>query len=243
MAGFFIKKDRSLLLNMEYMEVYIPEALFKKGLNEELGDRVSILGIFNFKVGKGVDKLEPTLHTFKFPSMITSAPSSIETKEMELTKGSGIQKYKILKYYKGNEVLESLFVIADIGNVEKFVNLLVNGGLPNTIKYSSILDLFLQNILVNKQSLGVSAVSLSAVISEIYRYKNDLSVPFRKVIGAGKAGELEYVSANARTVCANNGTFSALTFEDQDTMLVISANKKRYNKKENESPLEKIIRI
>ena len=175
--------------------------------------------------------------------MITTAPSSIETAEMELNQGSGVQKYKILKYYKGNEVLESLFTIADIGNVEKFVNLLMNGNLPNTINYSTLLDLFLQNILVNKQSLGITSVSLSAVISEVYRFKNDLSIPFRKMYATNKAGELDYVAANSRTICANNGTFSALTFEDQDTMLVTSANKKRYNKKENESPLEKIIRI
>ena len=75
------------------------------------------------------------------------------------------------------------------------------------------------------------------------RFKNDLSIPFRKMYATNKAGELDYVAANSRTICANNGTFSALTFEDQDTMLVTSANKKRYNKKENESPLEKIIRI
>ena len=241
--GFFIKKDRALLLNEVYMEAYVPENLFKNGLNQELGDKVSMMGIFNFRIGKGPDKLDKKLHTFKFPSMITTAPASIESAEMELNQGSGVQKYKILKYYKGNEVLESLFTIADIGNVEKFVNLLMNGNLPNTINYSTLLDLFLQNILVNKQSLGITAVCLSAVISEVYRFKNDLSIPFRKMYATNKAGELDYIAANSRTICANNGTFSALTFEDQDTMLVTSANKKRYNKKENESPLEKIIRI
>ena len=241
--GYFIKKDESLLLNIDYMEAYIPDSLFKKGLNEELGDRFSLLGIFNFRVGKGPDKLESKIHTFKFPSMITTSPSSMEEEEFELTEGSGSQKYKILKYYKGNKVLESLFVIADIGNVEKYINLLINGNLPNTIKYTDLLNLFLQNIIVNKQSLGISALVLSAVISEVYRYKKDLSIPLRKIIAKGKCGELDYFAANARTIAANNGTFSALTFEDQDTMLVTSANKHRYNRKENVSPLEAIIRV
>ena len=31
MAGLFVKKDISLLLNVDYMEAYIPEHLFKKG--------------------------------------------------------------------------------------------------------------------------------------------------------------------------------------------------------------------
>ena len=79
MAGIFVKKDISLLLNVDYMEAYIPEHLFKKGLNEELGDKVSLLGIFNFKIGKGPEKLDNKIHTFHFPSMIVTAPSSIDT--------------------------------------------------------------------------------------------------------------------------------------------------------------------
>lgn len=243
MAGIFVKKDISLLLNVDYMEAYIPEHLFKKGLNEELGDKVSLLGIFNFKIGKGPDKLDNKIHTFHFPSMIVTAPSSIDTEEFELIKGTGVQRYKVLKYYKGNAVMESLHTIADIGNVEKFVNLLLEAALPNTLPIPDVKRLFLQNIIVNKQSLGISDVALSAMVSEIYRYKNDMSIPFRKMYGAGKAGELDYQAANARVVSANNGTFSGLIFEDQDTMLVSAVNKKRYNKKENESPLEKIIRV
>ena len=56
--GFFIKKDRALLLNEVYMEAYVPENLFKNGLNQELGDKVSMMGIFNFRIGKGPDKLD-----------------------------------------------------------------------------------------------------------------------------------------------------------------------------------------
>lgn len=242
--GVFLKKDDKCLVDVEYLEAYIPDKLFKKGLNEVLGDKVNLLGIFNFKVaGKDLDVSKSKIYTFKFPTMMMSKPVSIEDKEMELIKGTGIQKYKVLKYYNGDQMMTSLQVVTSIDNVEKFVNLLIDGNLPNTLKYSDVHELFLKNISINKQDLGITALVISVVISEIYRYKNDMSLPFRKVIGKGKAGEMDYISANARTVCANNSTFSALTFEDPNTMLVTSINKFRYNRKENYSPVEKIIRV
>lgn len=242
--GLFIKKDDKMIFNGDYLEAYIPDKLFKKGLNEVLGDKVTVLGIFNFKTGdKNGDMSKSKLYTFKFPTMMLTKPLSIEDREFALTKESGVQKYKVLKYANGDQMMTTLQVVTSIDNVEKFVNLLIDGNLPNTLKYSDILDLFLKNMSINKQNLGVTALILSVVISEIYRYKYDMSSPFRKIIGKGKATELDYETANARTVCANNSTFSALTFEDPNTMLVTSINKHRYNRKENYSPVEKIIRI
>lgn len=239
-----MKKDNKILLSSEYMEAYLPKKMFKKGLNEVLGDKLSIMGLFNFKYSNNENDIsKQPMHTFTFPSMMMTKPSSIKEQEIELFEGSGIQKYVVAKYYKGDEIMSATSVVAEIGNVEKFINLLIEGNIPNTINYSKVLELFINSMLINKQNLGVSAVVLSVVISEIYRYKKDPTSPFRKVIGKGQAGELDYLAANARAVCANNSTFSALTFEDIDSMLVSAINKSRYNKKENESPVEQIIRV
>ena len=239
-----VKKDNKILLNAEYMEAYIPKKMFKKGLNEILGDKLSIMGLFNFRFSNDENTIsKQPMHTFTFPSMMLSKPSSIKEQELELFEGSGVQKYIVAKYYRDEEIMCTTSVVADIDNVEKFINLLIEGNLPNTIPYSKILELFIKNMEINKQNLGVSAVVLSVVISEIYRYKKDQSVPFRKMYGKGNVGELDYISANSREVCANNSTFSALTFEDIDTMLVTSINKSRYKRKENESPVEQIIRV
>ena len=239
-----IKKDNKILLNAECMKAYIPKKMFKKGLNEILGDKLSIMGLFNFRFSNDENSIDKQpIHTFTFPSMMISKPSSIKEQELELFEGSGVQKYVVATYYRDEEIMCTTSVVADIDNVEKFINLLIEGNLPNTIPYNKILELFIKNMEINKQNLGVSAVVLSVVISEIYRYKKDHSVPFRKVYGKGNAGELDYKPANSREICANNSTFSALTFEDIDTMLVTSINKSRYKRKENESPVEQIIRV
>lgn len=244
MAGFFVNKDKKAIVNVDYMEAYIPIRLFKKGLNEVLGDRLNIFGIFNFKIGDKNGNIKgDRVYTYKFPTMMITQPNSIENREFELIKGTGVQKYKVLKYFKGDQLLCNTDVVASIDNVEKFVNLLIDGNLPNTMKYTDVLKAFLDNTMINKQNLGVSSLIFEVVISEIYRYKGDMSSPLRKYIGKGKCGEYDYEAANARTICANNGTFAALTFEDPNTMLITSMNKLRYGRKENPSPIEKIIRV
>lgn len=243
-VAYLTIKNEKVIFTGDYLEAYVPDNLFKKDMNEYLGDIVHMMGIFNFRLGKNreVDS-SSKLYTFNFPSMIMSRPSSTEIKELELIPGTGVKKYHILKYNNGDEFLTSTEVVKDISNVEKFVNLLLSGALPPTLKYEDILRMFYKNLEVNGETCNVSGVLLSVVVSELCRYKQDQSIPFRRVIGKDKAGQLDYKLANARSVCANNSTFSALTFEDIDTMLVYSVNKKRYNKKENESPLESIIQV
>lgn len=241
-----IQNNKLIFTAVSYMEIYIPDKLFKKDMNEYAGDVVNIFGIFNLRIGNSKGEIDPSskLYTFNVPAMFTTKPSSSEIKEMELMKDTGLTKYHVLKYYLGDEVMTSVSIIKDISNVSKFIDLLLAGGLPRTIAYEDILKIFLKNMEINGQTGNVSAVIYSVIISELYRWKQDTSVPFRKIIGAGKNdNQYDYIPSNARNVCANNSTYSALTFEDADTMVVYSVNRKRQNKKQNKSPLEKIIEV
>lgn len=239
--SFLQIKDETIIFTGKYMEAYIPDKLFKKNLNEVYGDKINMMGIFNFRLSDTTE-IDPKskLYTFNFPSMITSKPGSIETKQMELTKDSGLQTYYVLKYNTGDPVLTSTNVIMDISNVEKFVNLLMSAALPNTLEYETVLKMFYKNLEINNETCNVSSPALSTVVSELYRYKKDNSIPFRRAKGVKGT---DYTPANARSVCANTSTFTALTFEDINTMLVYSVNRKRSNKKQTESPLEQIIKV
>lgn len=239
-----IIKDKQILFVGEYMEAYLEAKFFKKGLNEIYGDQLKILGIFNYRLGKdGTIPANAPLKTFKFPSIMYTEPNSMEDAELELIPGTGVKKYKLLKYYKNAKVMTDTRCVATIDSVSLFNNIKMAGGIPNTIKYLDIEKLDLANLEINKQNLGTPATQLSIAIAEIYRYKGDISIPFRKKFGKGEAGDLDYIAGNSRMVCAANSTVAALTFEDQDSMLVSSINRKRYKKKQNPSPLEAIIRV
>lgn len=241
-TNFFKIDKENMIFTGKYMEAYIPTNVYK--LADEHGENVNLMGIFNFRIGKARGEIDPKsyLYTFNFPTTICSTPSQIlKGKIMEILPGKGEKEYVVLQYYE-NSVIMKTEMVQDITNVKNFLDLLLNGGMPNTIKVSDVLRGFYKNLELNNETANVSGVILSAIVSELYRYSKDQTIPIRKKIGKKECTELDYVLNNARQVCANNNTFAALTFEDVDTMLVYSINRFRHHKKENETPLEEIIK-
>lgn len=242
MVSYFNVVNDQMLFTGNYMEAYIPESYIKKNLCEFLGDdKIRLFGLFTFRLGgnNGVITPNSRLNTFNFPSMIITKPSGTEYREMELKQGVK-EKFLVLKYFKNDAIKFTTKVISQIDNIEIFVNLLIEGNLPHILKYDDVKDITFKCLDING-GLKIPAETWSIVIATLYRYNKDLSIPFRKVRGLDKAGPLEYKTANARTISANDSTFSALIFEDIDTMLVNSINRKRENKNSNISPLETLI--
>lgn len=52
----------------------------------------------------------------------------------------------------------------------------------------------------------------------------------------------DYLIANFRDICKYNSIFSSITFEDFDTMVGAALNVSRTNRKQIESPVEKIMK-
>ena len=73
------------------------------------------------------------------------------------------------------------------------------------------------------------------------RNPNDLSQKFSMV--ADKAGEYDYATASIRQTCQYNSTFTALTYEDMDSMITASLNRSRNHTQETISPVEQIIKF
>lgn len=241
---FFQRKGDVVLFTGNYMEAYIPIYYFEKGLALENGDKLNLFAIFNFKVFSSLnsDRKSAKLLTFKFPSTITTKPHGMNEEDLALISGTSEQRYKVLKYFKGDQILTTINVVQSVDNVDKFVDLLNAGKLPNTIKYNMIIDLFLKNLQINKIDLDVSSVVLESMITEIYRYKNDRAIPFRKIIGKNnKVTEQDYDTANMREIAELGSTFTALTFEDIDMMITTSINRNLYGREQTQSPVEKII--
>jgi hypothetical protein len=53
----------------------------------------------------------------------------------------------------------------------------------------------------------------------------------------------DYSMANIRKICQYGSTFTAMTFEDINSMITVSVNRTREKKNEMESPIEKIIKF
>ena len=111
------------------------------------------------------------------------------------------------------------------------------------IPYEKIFKMELDNCNFNGVSLGVPAVTMEMVISEIYRSKNDLSKPFRFAIGKNpKLSQLDYKAINIKQIPSFSSTFASVTFEDINYSLVSSINRTKYEKEETYSPIEETIK-
>ena len=243
--NFIKEKDNKAIFTGNYMECYIPNSLFEKGISYIDNGIVTTIGTFNLRVANSADAdiTKSKLLTFGVSTVITMKPTDIEKKTIRLLPNKPEITYQVLKFYNGDELLTSLDVVEAVDNVETFMmKLLVEGKLPTTIPYTDGFNLFMKNLEINHIDLNVPAATLSIIYSEVYRYAKDPSLALRKVLGKGKCGELDYITANMRSICANSSTFSALTFEDQDAMIIKSINRNRFGYNNEESPVEQIIK-
>lgn len=251
MANEFIISGDNIVVNVPYAEAYIPDELFKSiekesQLNSAVafmdGSAVTTVGVFNMRIFPSEDpSIRDTLplRTFNYPSPITTYPDDVV--KMKLSLGdTEEQTYAVLQYTRG-AIMMPVNNPKDSGNCEKFLNMMMRGKIPSTIPYSHILETWNKNFVINGIAPGVPSVILQAIIAEQARCKDDPTIPFRKKIGAGKAGENDYLFANVRTVASYTSVFNALTFEDMSQMLTTSINMTRSGVTQNKSPVEKVL--
>lgn len=234
------KKDGFIYFTGSYLEMYVPKAFVERGLAEDVGNVYKVFGIIHlrtFEKGEKPNELE----TLNLPSMINLYPSEKEDRTLTL---EGIEeKYLVLKFFNGDKIMDCQ-VRKDSTNCEIFLDLLFRGKIPSTIDYSKIMALWDKNLEMNGVGFGVPATCRSVTIAEIYRDKNNPGQRYAKTVGKNfTKKQLDYLTSNAREMCARNSTFAALTFEDFDAMLTASLNINKYNRSETESPIEKIIKM
>lgn len=240
----FKKVGDKLLFVGTYMEVYIPEDFFDASKAKDVNDIKDIFGVFNFKIFNSVDSKytdSDKIHTFVFPSRMNTKPDSTEKRKMVLMKGHDEQVFYVCKYYTNSEIMCSTKVVKSVNNVEAFIKMLLNGKLPNTIRYTDLIGMFKDNIAINGVNLGVPDVVMELMIAEICRSDSDTTKPFR--LAYNKHGnEYLYRPVNPVELAAISSTFAAITFENFDMMSNASINRHRYNEKSQESPIEVILK-
>jgi hypothetical protein len=121
-----------------------------------------------------------------------------------------------------------------VDNAEEFYQIFISGKLPNTIAYNDLLNLFLDNIAINGSSYQVSAQLIGVIISEMCRYKSDIS----KVYRLSKSKDpTAYTMINIKDVPKLVSPFASVISENWDE----SIGNALINKNTKSSPLEKLF--
>jgi hypothetical protein len=243
----FLKQiDNTIFFDGEYMEIYLPKDYFDRGIAEYHGDKISTLGIFNFIIypesGESKDKGE--IRLLKLPMEIKFEYDSFFDTSTKLKPDLEKDDYRVFKLSKGSMFIDSIVKEQSAENSKKFIYLLHGGKLPKALKYEDIIVMYHESIGLNKVKLNNPSVIFEMIIAELCRYRNNMEVPFRMVIGKDnvKVSEYDYNNINLKKLPSINSTFNAMTFEDINQAVISSIKKTRNNETENPSPVEKIIK-
>lgn len=245
----FIEHNGNIIVNVPYMEAYIPydlfsDAEFKSAIAYEYNDYVCMIGIFNmrcFDTEEPEDRNASKLRTFTYPNMINTYPDSHSKEKLTLIPGNEPEEYMVLKYYKGNIMMEA-DIKQDSINCERFIELLNKGKIPSTVPYDDLLLLWLKNLKINGIDAGVPALILQIIISELCRDRKDPSKQFRKIVGKNpEIPHTDYYPANTNTVSAYSSVFAGLTFEKVAEKLTTSINMTLEGKEQIKSPIEQVL--
>lgn len=245
MAGSeYFKSDGSfIILTAPYAEFYIPQDFFKStsGFAEDRGSSIRCIGLFDVGFFENGELKE--MRVMNIPTWIEVFVHDSEVRKVKLPGSDELTPCRVLMFYEGMKIMEDS-IIQDSSNAELYLKLICSGKIPQSVPYGKSAQIWRKNQLLNGVHLGVPAVIEELILSVSYRDKKNPGEKFSKVIGKDKTvSEYDYVMASIRQICQWSSTFTALWFEDFDSMVTTSLNRTREKKPEADSPLEKIIKM
>lgn len=241
--GVFRSDGKYIYLNEPYCEFYIPMEYFNPNLDfsTDLSDRIRTFGFFNVGIFENGTLKE--LKILNLPVIIEIFVYDSDIRDLRLSNNSDeLTKCKVLKYNKNSKIMEAPYFEDDL-NVKTFLDLMMNGKLPKTLPYSKLMKIWDKNLSMSKVNFGLSSFHRELFLSNMYRNPADLSQKFSKIASNPGVSDTDYTGSNVRQICQYNSTFTAVTFEDMDSMITTSLNKTRTKAKEKESPLEQVMKF
>lgn len=244
-ASYLKKVGDSIIFDGEYMEIYIPKSNFDKGISAFTGEYLHTLGVFNFIVypeGKE-SKEKGELHSLKLAFKIKIAYSSFFSSKAKLSNDLDEDSYMVFTLNRGDIFVLSTAQEKSSANTKELVSLIHGGNLPKSIPYGDVLTAYVDAMNLNGVNLNSQMCIFEFIIAELCRYKQDLNIPFRMIIGKDPStSEFDYTSINLKRLPALNSTFGALTFEDINQSIISSLKKSKNGEEEKESPIEKVMK-
>lgn len=244
-------KDGNVIVDVDRLELYIPKDLFNaeridkdiehSAVATSVGEAFKIIALVNARVAPTPsDKIEDSkVYTLNYPQIIVTEPSSSEVKSVALYPGEEPESFMVLKYTTG-DILMPVQSPKNVDNCTKFLNLLVRGQIPRTIKYEDIFKAWKMNLELNDANPGVPDTYLQCIISELYRDRKNPRQPFRMTYGKDMSKN-NYEPYNIRGVVSLSSVFSSQVFEHMSRMMTTSVNISRRGLEQNRSPIEAVL--
>ena len=227
------------------MEIYIPTEFFDINLAKHKGDKIETLGLFEFVVypdENSRDKNSGNKHLLKLPMYIEfQYEESFKAKDIL---GKNPDNYTVFVLRKGNMLIDSTEKEMKTGTVKDFLFKLHAGKIPNNIPYPDVFKIYMDSISLNNVNLENNAVAYEVTIAELYRDKNDETIPFRMSLNKNpKLSMTDYQSISIKQLPDIKGTFQSMMFENMRQSIQYSILRSKTGGKDTETPLEKVAKL
>lgn len=227
------------------LEYYIPDDYFEGKSATIEGSYVRLMGSFNYRIYDKNDN-PGKLMAFNFVTMFVCRPGKIDTKKkLKLDTDYEPEEYRILTFYKGDQLITRVHTEQNIDNVSELYRLhLMTGNVPNTIPYNELYLFPYDCMELNGGKYNVHSQAMGLLYSKICRDPNDVNVPFR-LSKAIDESMINYKPISIKRAAKLISPFTAITSENIDeaimSAVIMSDNEESGKSKHKNSPLERIL--
>lgn len=236
MAGIFYAKEGKIYCN-DYMEIYVPVSYFADNVAINKGASVETLGILYLR--EFHDGNPGEIKMLNLPVVVNLMMYEFKNETIEVAE----QKLDVLtlQYLKDAYVLHQT-VQKGREVAESFLETVMNGRLPKTLKYTALINLWWRNLEISGISFKVPSKIYEMILASVYRSPRDQKERYGQYYGRqSNPSGYDYRTGNVRSVVKDLSTFSGMVFEDISTMISSGIVSAVNDVEEPESPLEKII--
>jgi len=233
------------LVNNEYICdaykicTYIRSYYFDKNLATESGDTIYAMGFVYLEIYPN-ENSKPEVYELNIPISLGFKYSEVSKAIKSFNPDEEPEEFAVYTVYNEDIFINSSMHVASTDELNKFVNFLINGKLPQDIKYSTLPSLVNECMEFNKASLGIPDFISEMTMSELARDKHDLNTPYRFI--AGKTGnENGYATIKIGDIPKATSVFSAIAFEDINSALASSITISKLGKKNKIPPTEEML--
>lgn len=222
------------------LEIFIPSLNFERSngrtmLSSRVGKLIDTVGIFYYKEsGSLYFQYLPVNIQFEFTE------ERVE-KRLKLNNKIPVNDYNVFVLKKGDAFVQNDIYALNAKDTNGILNTFYQAYLPNNVSYNDIYKILSNAFFATGLKFPAVSVLLEALISQLYRSKNNLYIPFRMTYN-GK-NEFAYNNINIKKVPEVSSLFSSLVGEDGYYQLTQIISNKDNKELERKNAIEKIIDI
>lgn len=248
---FRIEPDNSITFIGNKLIVQIPQSFIDQNITQIINTSVSTFGIFEAYIFDDFNENDITKANHKFtskiPSVLFMKPSHLEDSfvyvEDPETETLIKEKAINLVFHNGDSYIESMSLVKDTDNTDKWIVMLLNGRVPKTIRYDEKPKIWSKcNFLNNLGDAGSEFNTYSMIVANLERDPKNYATPFRLVLdkyyekGIYSGKMIRYMD-----VSKHISNFTAVTGGDPKHGITVAMDRISRGIPDVKSPVEDVI--